>query len=67
VDNATVARSGGRFRDNAETRTAALRNLALVRALTRTFFDNALKGLPATSASLTGQGFAELMVRTSSQ
>jgi dienelactone hydrolase len=53
--------------DNSDTRASALRNLALVRALTRTFFDNALKGMPATPATLPEQGFSELIVRTSSQ
>lgn len=50
--------------DNAETRAQALRNLVLVRALTRTFFDNALKGASAAPAALPGQGFSELIVRT---
>jgi hypothetical protein len=50
--------------DNAETRDAALRNLVIVRALTRTFFDNALKGAAASPAALPGQGFSELTVRT---
>ena len=50
--------------DNAETRAQALRNLVLVRALARTFFDNALKGASAAPAALPGQGFSELTVRT---
>jgi predicted dienelactone hydrolase len=51
--------------DNTEARAAALRNLVLVRALTRTFFDNALKGAAGSPASLPTQGYAELTVRTS--
>jgi hypothetical protein len=51
--------------ENVETRAAALRNLTLVRALTRTFFDNALKGSPGAPAALPGQGYAELTIRTS--
>jgi hypothetical protein len=58
-----LLRAGG----NADIRAAALRNIALVRALTRTFFDHTLKGMPASPAALPGQGFAELTVRTSAE
>jgi len=51
--------------DDGETRAQALRNLVLVRAMTRTFFDNALKGSAASPSALPGQGYAELTVRTS--
>lgn len=51
--------------DNADTRAQALRNLILVRTMTRTFFDNALKGSTALPSALPGQGYAELTVRVS--
>jgi hypothetical protein len=51
--------------DNAEARAQALRNLTLVRTMTRTFFDNALKGSAALPSALPAQGHAELTVRTS--
>jgi hypothetical protein len=51
--------------DNADARGAALRNLVIVRALTRTFFDHALKGSSTAPAALPAQGYAELTVRTS--
>jgi dienelactone hydrolase len=53
--------------DNSDTRASALRNLALVRALTRTFFDHSLRGVATTPAALPTQGFAELTVRTSTE
>ena len=55
-----------RASDNAETRAQALRNLTLVRAMTRTFFDNALRGSAASPSALPGQGYPELTGRTSS-
>jgi hypothetical protein len=49
---------------NAEARAAPLRNLALVRAFTRSFFDQALRGAPSGPASLPIQGYSELKIET---
>jgi hypothetical protein len=47
---------------NAETRASATRNLAIVRAMTRSFFDNALRGSSAQPADLPASGYSELTI-----
>jgi hypothetical protein len=46
------------------TRMAALRNLTVVREVTRRFFDSALRGSTAAMTILSSEGFPELKVRT---
>jgi hypothetical protein len=48
--------------DDAGTRASATRNLAIVRALTRTFFDSALRGSSAAPADLPSNGYRELTI-----